>query len=148
MPTWVQWVSFALSIVGSISGIYALVLNHQRTTITKRKETERLEAKKKAKFSVDRTKEMGSTKMQHIFLLQNIGEAEARNVKVEFYNYDRDGNKQEINPLADSIPSRINSGQTVKTLLLLFVDMAPPFEIVVTWEDDFQNENKLETTLN
>jgi hypothetical protein len=143
-----QWVSFVLSLVGSASGIYALILNHQRTTITKRKEKERLEAKKKAKFSVDRTQEMGSKRIQNIFSLQNIGEAEARNVKVKFYNYDRDGNKQEINPLANSLPSKINSGQTVKTLLVLFVDMAPPFEIVVTWDDDFQNENKLETTLN
>jgi hypothetical protein len=148
LPIWMQWVSFVLSLVGSASGIYALILNHQRTTITKRKEKERLEAKKKAKFSVDRTQEMGSKRIQNIFSLQNIGEAEARNVKVKFYNYDRDGNKQEINPLANSLPSKINSGQTVKTLLVLFVDMAPPFEIVVTWDDDFQNENKLETTLN
>ncbi len=143
-----QWVSFVLSLVGSASGIYALVLNHQRTTITKRKEKERLEAKKKAKFSVDRTQEPGSKRMKDIFLLQNIGEAEARNVKVEFYKWDREGNKQEIKPLPESVPSKINSNQTVRNLMLLYADVALPFEIVVTWEDDFQNENKLETTLN
>ncbi|MFE4522008.1 hypothetical protein ACFRCQ_07595 [Cytobacillus firmus] len=149
MPTWVQWVSFGLALLGSITGIWALVLNQQRTTIMKRKEKERLEAKKKAKFTVDRTKEMGSKKLQDKFVLQNIGEAEARNVEIEFYNYDRDGNKHLIDPLAGGkIPSKINAGQTVKTLMAIYMGTAPPYEIVITWDDDYKNGNKLETTLN
>ncbi|MEG8975385.1 hypothetical protein U8Y98_01565 [Priestia megaterium] len=150
MPTWVQWISFVLSVVGSASGIYALILNHQRTTITKRKEKERLDSKKKAKFSIDRTKEMGSKRMQDKFVLSNTGEAEARNVKVEFYNYDRrgDGSKKQVNALMDAIPTTINSGHTVKALMMIAAHTAPPWDVVITWEDDFQNENKLETTLN
>ncbi len=145
-----QWVSFALSLVGSISGIYALFLNHQRTTITKRKEKERLEAKKKAKFSIERTKEIGSKRMQDKFVLSNIGEAEARNVKVIFYNYDRhgDGSRRQIKILMDTIPSTINSGHTVKALMMIAGNTAPPWDIVITWDDDFQSEHKIETTLN
>ncbi|MCQ6277318.1 hypothetical protein JMM81_20810 [Bacillus sp. V3B] len=150
MPTWVQWISFGLAIVGSMTGIWALVLNHQRTTIAKRKEKERLESKKKAKFSVDRIKEMGSKSMQDKFILQNVGEAEARNVQVEFYNYDRkgDGSKRKVNLLMDNVPSKINAGQTVKTLMMIAGSTAPPFEIVITWDDDFQDGNQFETTLN
>jgi len=150
MPIWVQWISFALAVIGSISGIWALVLNQQRTTITKRKEKERLESKKKAKLSVERTKEMGSKRMQDKFILRNIGEAEARNVKVEFYNYDRrgDGSKKQINILLDEIPSTINAGHTVKTLMMIAGNTAPPYEIVITWDDDFKNGNVIETTLN
>jgi hypothetical protein len=150
LPTWIQWVSFALSVVGSISGIYALILNHQRTTITKRKEKERLEAKKKAKFSIERTKEMGSKRMQDKFILRNIGEAEARNVKVEFYNYDRmgDGSKRQVNLLMDEIPSTINAGHTIKALMIIAGNTAPPWEVVISWDDDFKEGNVIEITLN
>jgi|SRR5690625_205320 len=148
MPIWVQWVSFALAIVGSISGVYALILNHQRTSITKRKEKERLEAKKKANFIVERTKQMGSRRLQDHFLLHNNGQAEARNVKVEFYNYDREGKRKKADPLGgDPVPSKINPQQTVNMLMILDAYNIPPFEIIITWDDDFKSGNKIETTL-
>lgn len=149
LPTWIQWVSFALSVVGSISGIWALVLNHQRTAITKRKEKERLEAKKKAKFSIERTKEMGSKRLQDYFIIRNNGEAEARNVKLEFYNNDREGNKRQIDPLGgEKVPSTIIAGHKVKILMLIHMDNSPPYEVVITWDDDFKSGNVIETTLN
>lgn len=150
MPTWVQWVSFGMAAVGSIFGVWAFILNFQRTTIIKRKENERLEAKKKAKFSVDRTKEMGSKRMQDKFILQNVGESEARNVVVEFYNYDRrgDGSKRKINVLMDNVPLIINAGQTVKSLMMIAGNTAPPYEIVISWDDDFKNGNQIELTMN
>lgn len=150
MPTWVQWISFGMAAIGSIFGVWAFILNYQRTTIVKRKENERLEGKKKAKFSVDRSKEMGSKRMQDKFILENVGEAEARNVQVEFYNYDRrgDGSKRKINLLMDNVPPKINAGQTVKTLMMIHMDTAPPYEIAISWDDDFKSGNKIETTLN
>ncbi|MEK4406673.1 hypothetical protein MKZ26_20115 [Sporosarcina sp. FSL K6-6792] len=150
MPTWIQWVSFGLAIVGSITGIWALVLNHQRTTILRRKEKERLESKKKAKFQVDRTKEMGSKRMQDKFIIRNIGEAEARNVIIEFYNYDRfgDGSKIKSNVLSDKIPSTILAGHTIKSLMIIAGNSSPPWEIVISWDDDFKEGNVIETTLN
>ncbi|WP_225230575.1 hypothetical protein [Cytobacillus stercorigallinarum] len=150
LPVWTQWISLGLAILGSITGIWALVLNQQRTTITKRIEKERLEAKKKASFQVERTKQMGSKQMQDRLLLHNIGQAEARELKVEFYNYDRfnKGEKRKINPLIDRIPSKINAGQTVNILLSIAGNTAPPYEIIITWDDDFKKGNKLETTLN
>lgn len=150
LPIWVQWVTFALSVVGSISGIYALILNHQRTVITRRNESERLQAKKQANFKVDRTKEQGSKRLQDKFILENVGQAEARNVKVEFYNYDRkgDGSKRKIQPLGDKVPTRINAGQRSKLLMMIAGNTTLPYEIVITWDDDFKSGNKLETTLN
>ncbi|WP_400244979.1 hypothetical protein AB3U99_01235 [Niallia sp. JL1B1071] len=150
MPVWTQWISLGLAILGSITGIWALVLNQQRTTITKRVEKERLEAKKKAIFQVERTKQMGSRQMQDRFLLHNIGQSEARAVQVEFYNYNRfnKGEKRKINPIIDKIPSKINGGQTVNILLSIAGNTTLPYEIIITWDDNFKNGNKLETTLN
>lgn len=150
MPTWVQWVSFSLAVIGSLSGLWALVLNHQRTSILKRKEKERLEAKKKAKFHIDRTKEMGSRRGQDKFIITNVGEAEVKNVNVEFYNYDRfgDGSKKKTNVLMNKIPSNIISGQSIKENMLLSKDSSPPWELVIHWDDDFKEGNSVEITLN
>ncbi len=139
-----------MAAIGSIFGVWAFILNFQRTAILKRKEKERLESKKKAKFSVDRTKEMGSNGMQDKFILQNIGEAEAKNVEVEFYNYDRkgDGSKRKLNLLMYNVPSKINAGQTTKTVMSITGVFAPPYEIVITWDDDFEVGNKIEYILN
>jgi hypothetical protein len=150
MPTYIQWISFGLAVVGSITGLWALILNQQRTAILRRKEKERLEAKKKAKLKVYRTKEMGSKRMQDKFIVHNIGEAEARNVNVEFYNYDRfdDGSKRKTNVLMDKIPSTIPAGYEIKALMIIAGNSSPPWEIVISWDDDFREENTVETTLN
>ncbi|MGP4073978.1 hypothetical protein ACTWQB_15730 [Piscibacillus sp. B03] len=149
MPIWVQWVSFAFAVVGFCSGLYALYLNHERTTIVRRQEKERLEEKKKAKFKVDTGEKMGSKRIQKRFLLTNVGQAEARNVQVEFYNYDREKNRKKCDPLAgESVPSTINSGQTVDMLLVADMLNAPPYDIVITWEDDNKSDNIINTTLN
>ena len=149
MPLWVQWVSFALAIIGSASGLFALYLNHERTTIARRKENERLEAKKKAVFTVNRTKQVGSKRMQDRFLLNNNGQAEARNIEVHFYNYDWNKDRREINPLGgEKVPSKINPGHTINMQMVIYKGTAPPYEIVITWDDDFQSGNRLETTLN
>lgn len=145
MPIWVQWVSFALAVVGSISGLYALYLNHERTSIARRQEDERLEAKKKATFNVERKKEAGSKRMQDRFLLHNNGQAEARNVDVRFYAYDSKGNRKRIDPLGGGkVAKNINAGHTVNKLMVT----AQTLEIEITWDDDFKNGNKLDTTLN
>jgi hypothetical protein len=47
----------------------------------------------------------------------------------------------------DNVPSKINAGQTVKTLMMIAGSTAPPFEIVITWDDDCKDGNKLEVTL-
>lgn len=150
MPTWVQWVSFGMAAVGSIFGVWAFILNYQRTTIVKRREKERLESRKKARFSVDRMKEMGTKNMQDKFVLKNIGESEARNVEVEFFNYERRGEKlrQKINPLMDDIPEKINSDQMIKALMIITGSTAPPFEIIITWDDDFSDGNKIDLIIN
>lgn len=149
MPVWVQWVSFVLAVVGSLSGLIALYLNFQRTTITKRIEKERLETKKKAKFRMDRAKEMLGRGMQDYFHLRNFGENEARNVKVKFYKENKDkDDRREVFPLYSEIPSAINSGQTAKAILVLQGGRNVPFEVVITWEDDFKSENELKEILN
>ncbi|MQR86401.1 hypothetical protein GFV16_10800 [Bacillus megaterium] len=150
MPTWVQWVSFILSLVGSISGVYALVLNHQRTTITKRQEKERIDSKKKAKFSVELISEVDEIlTMRRFLILKNNGQADARNVKVkvDFYHRPPNVSDEEVQILRGYIPQKINADQIIKSALELRLDILPPFLINVTWEDDFQNENTFETTL-
>ncbi|MDE4086185.1 hypothetical protein PO902_14150 [Planococcus maritimus] len=149
MPIWVQWVSFLIAIVGASSGLYALFLNHQRTTIVVRAEKERLEKKNKAKFSISRIKAQGSKRLQDKFVLQNVGEAEARNIKVDFFNTNRlgDGSKRKISLLMEDVPSRMNAGQTNEFLMGIHGGTAPPWEIVITWDDDFKEGNILETTL-
>jgi len=150
LPIWTQWISLVLAIVGSITGVWALVLNQQRTNRTKRQETERLEAKKKASFQVERIKEMGSKRMQDKFVLSNMGEATAKNVEVKFFNDNllSGMKKQSIQPLMDRIPTTINSKQEIKCQLLIANNTTLPYEIIITWDDDFKENNKLKTTLN
>lgn len=149
MPTWVQWVSFGLACIGSIFGVWAFILNYQRTAIIKRNEKERLEKKKKAKFSIDRIKEMGSKQMQDKFVISNIGEADARNVEVKFLNTDRGSTeKKEVNPLNENVPSKIVAGQTVKVLMSIYMGNTPPYDVIITWDDDFEAGNKIEFILN
>ncbi|PRS16535.1 hypothetical protein C6W27_09035 [Bacillus paralicheniformis] len=150
MPNWVQWISFGLSIIGSVFGVWAFILNYQRTAIIKRKEKERLDDKKKASFTIDRTQDIGRRNMLDKFVLHNNGQAEARNVQVEIYNYDRkgDGSKRKIQPLQEKVPTKINANQEVRILISIAGNTALPWEVVVTWDDDYQEGNKIEATLN
>jgi hypothetical protein len=152
MPIWVQWVSLALAVVGSITGIYALILNHQRTTIIKRKEKERLEAKKKAKLIIQQTSDMSEKKIRRNFIvIRNDGQADARNVSLQFYKVnDQSGKRQRIVPLlGEIIPSRIAETQELKVQYFYTKDKVPlPWELEITWDDDFNSGNKIETTIN
>lgn len=143
MPVWVQWISFSLAIVGSISGIYALYLNYQRTVIVKRKENERLESKKKAKFKIERVLERDGKGSHSVLYLQNFGESGAKNVKVKFYK----GNDQEVFPLYSPLPTTINAGQKARAVLGLHKSVNVPFEVLITWDDDYKVENELKETL-
>lgn len=148
MPVWVQWVSFALAVVGSLSGLFALYLNFQRTTITKRVERERLEAKKKAKFRIEHGREVFGSGQEKVFYLHNFGENDAKNVVVKFYKEDENRViKREVSPLYSKIPETINSGQKVKSVMGVDGKMNFPFTVVITWDDDFTNENELEEIL-
>ncbi|NAP00116.1 hypothetical protein FRY77_29480 [Halomonas sp. MG34] len=142
MPVWVQWVSFGIAVIGAISGLYALWLNHKRTKITLNHEKERQEEKKKASFKISITKQPGRTRMQDKFILTNTGQAIANNVSVEFYS-DRRGTdgKQKVNPLIAEVPKTINPGQEVNIIMLLHAGAMPPFEVRIYWDDEFEQGN-------
>jgi hypothetical protein len=149
MPVWIQWVTFSLAIISLLMSSYALKLNHDRTSIIKRKEKERLEKRKKAKFSIERTKQMGSKRLQDIFVLTNEGESEARNVNVTLFNKDRDnGETKECKVLMDRVPELILSGQAVKVLMAIHGGTAGPWEVVIKWDDDFEDNREHRVILN
>lgn len=143
LPTWVQWFSFILSIIGSFSGIYALFLNHQRTTIAKRKENERLEEKKKAKIRLEKTKQMGSQKMKDVLIIKNEGKAAAEQLYIRWEN-----KYGEINPLVGKMPVKIDGGDSITFNMMIYAGTAPPYKVRVTWDDESQEGNVYETTIN
>ncbi|QHT45571.1 hypothetical protein M662_03260 [Bacillus sp. SB49] len=157
MPVWMQVISFILSIVGTVFGGYALVLNHQRTKITKTKENERLTNKRKASFAISRDKEIRVKRDRDVFILKNTGEAEARNLTISFYIHSEKGKsinsstpeneKTLVNVLLHKIPDKINSNQVTKTTMIMHAGQAPPFEVVLKWEDDHSSKNELKEIL-
>lgn len=96
-------------------------------------------------------KEPESKRMKDMFVLHNSGQAEARNVEIEFHNYNRigDGSKRKVNSvLADRVPSTINAGQKSRILMMIAANTASPWEVIVKWDDDFKEGNVIKTTLN
>jgi hypothetical protein len=141
MPTWIQYISFALAVIGSFAGIYALILNHQRTTIVKQNEKERLESMKKAIIRVERTKEKTGKVPDDLLILRNTGQAVAKNISV------RASNNVNVNDVFNPFPKQIYSGDSKAVEFFIYGDTPIPFDLIITWDDDFQKNNTYELTI-
>lgn len=148
MPTWIQWVTFALGLIGSVSGLYALYLNHERTKIAKRKEKERLESKKKANLIIRREKVMGSTKLKDVLVISNNGSATAENITLRFITTNPRMKGTEVFPLYnEEIPTSLRTGEERQMNLLIHGGCPVPFEVTVTWSDDYKSDNTYVTLI-
>jgi hypothetical protein len=122
---------------------YALYLNWRRTSITIREDKEKQLEKKKEKIRVERTKQMGGTKLKDVLVIKNKGKAPAKNISIRFEN--RQG---ETNPIFSEVPSTLSGGDSVSVDMIIHKGTAPPYNVTITWDDEYKIGNIYETLVN
>lgn len=136
-------IAIILSLTSFVMSGYALYLNRQRTAITVRNDKEQQIEKKKAKIRIERVKEQGLKRLNDILLVKNEGKATATNIEIKWRN--RNG---EVNPVFDKVPSTIVGGDTAKCSMGIHNGTAPPWEVIITWDDENQTNNVYEIHMN
>ncbi|WP_309089928.1 hypothetical protein [Domibacillus sp.] len=76
-------------------------------------------------------------------MVKNEGKATAKNVTITWKN-----RKGEVNPLFDRVPITIGGGDTSKVAIGIHSGTAPPWEVVITWDDENQTNNVYEIHMN
>ncbi|WP_419872768.1 hypothetical protein [Candidatus Pristimantibacillus sp. PTI5] len=136
-------IAIIISLASFIISVFALLLNFQRTRIAVREDKDKQNQKKKANLKLDRTKEPGSKRLNDVLIITNDGKGKATNISLTFVN--RDG---QINPLFGELPTVLQGESSVKIGMTIHGGTAPPWDITVSWDDDFELGNNYTTKMN
>lgn len=131
MPEWIQWITFGLSVMGSLFGVWSFVLNRKNIKINLQKEKERLADKKKANMRININMDYSS---KPILIISNEGIASANNIKVNFKNK----KSGEIHPYIGNIPNSIPGKNKIKLGLILHNGTSLPWDVDLTWDDEHE----------
>lgn len=133
------------SSVSLFISVIALLISFKRYRIAAVVEKDRKEEKKKAKLRPELIKEMGSKRMKDVLRIVNEGKADAREINITI----NDINIKEF-PHAhiEEMPIKsIGAGSDFKILLIIFDNVRFPWEIKITWKDDFGNNRSYTTSV-
>jgi hypothetical protein len=138
-------VALVFSIVSLLFSAIALFLSYKRTSIASKVEKDRQNDKKKAKLLPIITKEMGSQRLKDVLIIKNEGKSEARDIEIEI-------NGLKLNQFPhirsdNEVISRIGAGSEFKFLLIIYDQVQFPWDIKITWNDDYKTNVTYETTI-
>lgn len=137
--------SLIFSSTSLLLSVIALWISFKRYNIAAVVEKDRKEDKKKAKLRPEIIKEMGSKRMKDVLRIVNEGKAEAREINISI-------NGQEISKFphayVDQMPIKsIGSGSEYKILLAIHDQTNFPWEVEISWKDDYAENRTYKTTV-
>lgn len=145
--------AFAVSIVSIGVSIWALVISHrtQRRSleIEEARETDRLHLQKRARLVAGIRKDIVSrgrrSGEQHMLLVENTGEAEAREIVLTM-----DGQSVLEHPAiyrGQNEVRQVGPQSSFRYILSLTTQVRPPFDVEMTWTDDSGMPGQYRTTV-
>lgn len=109
------------------------------------KEFEHIETKRKQANVIAEFQKTGVSKRE--LIINNNGESEARNIRIESEDIERDKHFFQILDSNLFPIKQLHPSSQISLKVILVGDVAPTYDVTVIWDDDFSNDRCLTSTI-